>query len=159
MEALGINLFNIIIYTILFAILMVVLKKYLTKPVTDMLDKREADIKFVHEQKEKLHTAEVELETQKEKLEAEVISANKASREEVLKAAREEKAQILEEAHKEAAAIIASANKKLEQDRKTLEDQTETKVQNAVAKVLKEVYGQEKTSVDRTLIQKALNEL
>ena len=124
-----------------------------------MLDKREQDIKDVHAQKEGLHETEIELETRKEKLEAEVTAGNKAAREEIMKSAKEEKAKILEAARNEAASIIASANKKLELDRKTLEAQTETKVQNAVAKVLKEVYGQEKTSVDRSLIQKALNEL
>ncbi len=159
MDALGINIFNIVVYTVLFIILYVVLRKYLAKPVMEMLEKRAAAVAKVQADKDELAIKYDELEKSKAKLTEEMQQELKAEREKSLADAKAEKQNIITAAKKEAEMIVAKANQKLEQERKQQEVLLAEKVEQATIKVLKEIYNTEKSSIDKKLIQKALQEL
>lgn len=159
MDALGINIFNIVVYTVLFVILYVVLKKYLAKPVMDMLEKRAAAVAKVQADREEIAAKMDDLEKTKAKLTEKMQQELKEEREKSLADAKAEKQKIVSAAKKEAEIIVAKANQKLEQERKQQEEQLAEKIEQATLIVLKEVYNTDKTSIDKKLIQKALQEL
>lgn len=159
MDALGINIFNIVIYTILFIVLFFMLKKYLAKPLTEMLEKRAKAVADVQNGKEEIVKERDELNKRSTSLEEKLKREMKDEHDKVILETKQERQKMLADAKAEADAIIAKANARLDQERKVLDEEMTGKIEKAAIKVLKEVYNTEKTSIDPKLIQKALQEL
>lgn len=159
MDALGINIFNIIVYTILFVLLCVILKKYLAGPLMSMLEKRAQAVHDVQKGQEDLAKNREELNNRSATLEEKLRKELKDEREKAITEAKAEKQKIIEAAKKEAEAIVEKANQRLDQERKQQEQAMASKVQQATARVLKEVYHTDRKEIDPKLIQQALQEL
>ena len=159
MDALGINIVSIVIYTVLFVLVYLVLNKYLVKRIIEILEKRQLTVKENFVLKASLEKQNQQLEQQKK----DTFTATKAEAEktmaQVLKGAHTEKAKILEEAQQEAQEIIEKAEKFLENERTKLSLEMTDKVKTAAQKVVEEVYQTNKLDIDRKLIDKAISEL
>ncbi len=117
MDKLGINPFVILYQVVNFFILLIVLKKFLYKPLLAMLDKRRADV-------EKTLQLKQDLEKQKEN-------------------ADKEKAAAVQEGRKEADRIVKDAQTKGEAVAKQLEEKAKTQSEDIVTRGQEQLKMQE----------------
>ncbi len=114
MEQLGIEAKLLLAQVINFAIIMVVLKKLLYKPILTMLDKRKKDIEDGLALTEKLRQEEEKMKERKERLLADARKEGHVVLDEMRKVAKEEEKEILARAHKEAEAVVQKGKQDVE---------------------------------------------
>lgn len=115
MEALGIEPIYLIAQIINFAIIFFLLRKFLYKPVLNMLDKRKAE---VAESVDRATRMEKEEEKLKEKHEKILVDARKEAKsivDEAKKQLEKQKKELAAKAHDQASEIIAKARQQAEQ--------------------------------------------
>lgn len=159
MEALGINLINIIIYTVLFVVVYLVLKKYLLSKLMEMIEKRQKTVKDTIELKNNLQKEQEELESKQKEVIAETRAAAKEELAQMRKEAEADKLKLLQQAKTEAQEIIAKAEKRLAQEREKMTVEMNEKVELAVKKVVQQIYQQDKVEIDKKLIDLAVKDL
>jgi F-type H+-transporting ATPase subunit b len=146
--------------TLLFIILLFLLKKYAWKPILDALNSREEGIKNALDEAEKARQEMVELKSSNEQ----IVKEARAERDAMLKDARSMKENMITEARDEAK---AQANKIIEQAKATIENEklaAITELRNQVAelsigiaeKIIKDELSQKDKQVE--LIEKMLKE-
>jgi F-type H+-transporting ATPase subunit b len=146
--------------TLLFIILLFLLKKYAWKPILDALNSREEGIKNALDEAEKARQEMVELKSSNEQ----IVKEARAERDAMLKEARGMKENMITEARDEAK---AQANKIIEQAKATIENEklaAITELRNQVAelsigiaeKIIKDELSQKDKQVE--LIEKMLKE-
>ena len=141
MEALGINVNGIIAYVINFALLVVLLRMFLYKPVKDMLAQRQQRIA---EGLESAERASREAAEQRAKFEKDLAEARQASQEEARKAAEatEKMRQgILEAAQQEAAEIKAKAVADAEQEKQQVMADLQKQAADLAMQITNKVVG------------------
>jgi F0F1-type ATP synthase membrane subunit b/b' len=159
LSQLGINLVNIVIYSLLFLVIYIILSKFVLKGFIETLEKRQQAIKDneslgqnLNQQKEKL-AADVESTIKEAKLKArETVNL-------AIKEAKEEKTKIIDSGKKEAELIIEKANSKLEVEREKLNKEMEGKIELAAKKALMEIYQTDKVEIDKKLIELVIKEM
>lgn len=159
MEALGINITSILIYTILFVLIYFISRKFFLDKLVDTLAQRQADIKKGIELRESMEAEMKKLEQRQDEVLAAAKEEAKNAVGKAMADAKEQRKQLLEDTKKEAEQIIAKANERLEQERGKLEADLNAKVEAAAMRVVKEVYKQDKANIDRKLIDAAIKEL
>ena len=159
MEALGLNIFNIVIYVVLFTILYLVLNKFLIGKMIVMLEKRQQALIDAEAQKVKLGEQEVELKEKIAEVKEDLRKENKIAYDKVIDEARADKQEILAQARVEAEGIKEAAGKQLAIEKEKIEEEMSANVSVAVQKVMKQIYQGRKQEIDQNLIQKALKEL
>ena len=146
--------------TLLFIILLFLLKKYAWKPILDALNSREEGIKNALDEAEKARQEMVELKSSNEQ----IVKEARAERDAMLKEARSMKENMITEAKDEAK---AQASKIIEQAKATIENEklaAITELRNQVAelsigiaeKIIKDELSQKDKQVE--LIEKMLKE-
>ncbi len=146
--------------TLLFIILLFLLKKYAWKPILDALNSREEGIKNALDEADKARQEMVELKSSNEQ----IVKEARAERDAMLKEARSMKENMITEAKDEAK---AQANKIIEQAKATIENEKHaaiTELRNQVAelsigiaeKILKDELSEKDKQVE--LIEKMLQE-
>ena len=146
--------------TLLFIILLFLLKKYAWKPILDALNSREEGIKNALDEAEKARQEMVELKSSNEQ----IVKEARAERDAMLKEARGMKENMITEARDEAK---AQASKIIEQAKATIENEklaAITELRNQVAelsigiaeKIIKDELSQKDKQVE--LIEKMLQE-
>ncbi len=146
--------------TLLFIILLFLLKKYAWKPILDALNSREEGIKNALDEAEKARQEMVELKSSNEQ----IVKEARAERDAMLKDARSMKENMITEAKDQAK---EQANKIIEQAKATIENEklaAITELRNQVAelsigiaeKILKDELSQKDKQVE--LIEKMLQE-
>ncbi len=146
--------------TLLFIILLFLLKKYAWKPILDALNSREEGIKNALDEADKARQEMVELKSSNEQ----IVKEARAERDAMLKDARSMKENIISEAKDQAK---EQANKIIEQAKATIENEklaAITELRNQVAelsigiaeKILKDELSQKDKQVE--LIEKMLQE-
>ena len=146
--------------TLLFVLLLILLKKYAWKPILDALDSREEGIKNALDEAEKARQEMVDLKSNNEK----IVKEARAERDAMLKDARSMKENMIAEAKEEAK---AQAGKIIEQAKATIENEklaAITELRNQVAelsigiaeKLIKEELSEKGKQVK--LIEKMLQE-
>ena len=159
MEALGLNIFNIVIYVVLFTILYLVLNKFLIGKMIVMLEKRQQALIDAEAQKVKLGEQEVELKEKIAEVKEDLRKENKIAYDKVIDEARADKQEILAQARVEAEGIKEAAGKQLAIEKEKIEEEMSANVSVAVQKVMEQIYQGRKQEIDQNLIQKALKEL
>ena len=146
--------------TLLFIILLFLLKKYAWKPILDALNSREEGIKNALDEADKARQEMVELKSSNEQ----IVKEARAERDAMLKEARGMKENMITEARDEAK---AQASKIIEQAKATIENEklaAITELRNQVAelsigiaeKIIKDELSQKDKQVE--LIEKMLQE-
>ncbi len=146
--------------TLLFVLLLFLLKKYAWKPILDALNSREEGIKNALEEAEKARQEMVDLKSNNEK----ILKEARAERDSLLKDARTMKENMISEAKEEAQ---AQASKIIDQAKTTIENEKQaaiTELRNQVAelsigiaeKILKDELSEKDKQVE--LIEKMLQE-
>jgi len=146
--------------TLLFIILLFLLKKYAWKPILDALNSREEGIKNALDEADKARQEMVELKSSNEQ----IVKEARAERDSMLKEARSMKENMITEAKDEAK---AQANKIIEQAKATIENEklaAITELRNQVAelsigiaeKIIKDELSEKDKQVE--LIEKMLQE-
>ncbi len=146
--------------TLLFIILLFLLKKYAWKPILDALNSREEGIKNALDEADKARQEMVELKSSNEQ----IVKEARAERDAMLKDARSMKENMISEAKDQAK---EQANKIIEQAKATIENEklaAITELRNQVAelsigiaeKILKDELSQKDKQVE--LIEKMLQE-
>lgn len=146
--------------TLLFVLLLFLLKKYAWKPILDALNSREEGIKNALEEAEKARQEMVDLKSNNEK----ILKEARAERDSLLKDARTMKENMISEAKEEAQ---AQASKIINQAKTTIENEklaAITELRNQVAelsigiaeKILKDELSEKDKQVE--LIEKMLQE-
>ena len=146
--------------TLLFIILLFLLKKYAWKPILDALNSREEGIKNALDEADKARQEMVELKSSNEQ----IVKEARAERDALLKEARSMKENMITEAKDEAK---AQANKIIEQAKATIENEklaAITELRNQVAelsigiaeKIIKDELSEKDKQVK--LIEKMLQE-
>ena len=146
--------------TLLFIILLFLLKKYAWKPILDALNSREEGIKNALDEADKARQEMVELKSSNEQ----IVKEARAERDAMLKEARSMKENMITEAKDEAK---SQANKSIEQAKATIENEklaAITELRNQVAelsigiaeKIIKDELSEKDKQVE--LIEKMLQE-
>ncbi|MEI7579614.1 MAG: ATP synthase F0 subunit B [bacterium] len=159
MAALGINIVSIFIYSLLFLVVYLIINKFLSGPLLSILEKRRLAIDSGLQQAE---AAAKERENISKEKEAILAAAKKEAQQAFTaskKDAEAEKAKYMEKAKKEADAIVFKANERLEVERKKLQDDYRVKLEAQAVAIAKEVYQIDKVSIDKKLIDQAINQL
>jgi len=158
MDALGINIINIVISTSLFIALFLVLNKFLFKPLGKAIKERKKKIddslKKAEEIEQKLNQANIEYN---KKLEEAGKMANKLI-EEARQQAEEEYKKIVTRAQEEARQFISNAKKKIEKDRERLEAAFDNKLRNKVKEEIIKLWKEKGSTLDNKFIDNILSE-
>ena len=146
--------------TILFILLLILLKKYAWKPILDALNSREEGIKSALEEADKARQEMVDLQSSNEK----IIKEARAERDALLKDARMIKDKMITEAKDEAK---SQSNKIIEQAKITIDNEKQaaiTELRNQVAElsigIAEKIMKDELSDKDKQvkLIEKMLKE-
>lgn len=98
LDTIGINVIDMAIYFVLFVILLVLVKKFLVKPVTKMLDERQAAVRKIEED---LGKAGLTINESEETAKSNLVTSKKQGDELIeksKKSAEEQRAELIEEA-------------------------------------------------------------
>lgn len=158
MEALGINLVSIIIYTVLFVALYLIMDKYFLKKIFSILEKRQHELDKGYEYSK---TAEEKLQNVEKEVAALIQNAKAESKQiktDALKEAESERKLILDKTKTEADGIIEKANKKFDEYKKDYESKVKSEISAQVVALVKEIVGSEK-NIDKALIDKYISKL
>lgn len=160
MEALGIDLLNIIIYGINFFVVLFILQRLAFKPVKEMLEKRRKEIESGLTAAEQ---AQQEAARQRAEFEKELAKARQSSQEEARKAAEateKMRKDILESARREADEIKARAKEEAEQERQQIAADLQKQAAELSMAITRKVVGDAiDPSAQRKLVDKFLAEL
>jgi len=159
MEALGINLFSLIVYVVLFFIIYRLLKKYLLPGLSKSISERQ-----------KLIADNISLQKKLEEEEANLEKENKAFQQKLVKANKIKEQELIDKANKEAEAIITTAKNKSKivlEDAQTaaklaedkLNKQFDERVAKKAAALLQELDKDNKLNLDNIKISQALNKI
>lgn len=160
MEKLGINFVYLIAQIINFGIIFFILKRFLYKPLLNILDERRKKVEETLLKSEKI---EKELASLKEK-EVEILSkARRASQkilEETRRSAEKLEKQLRDKAKQEAAEIIKQTKEVIEVERKRaiqdIEDQAANLVVESTKRILKDVLSEEQ---QREILKRTIENL
>ena len=160
MEILGLNLWEFIFAIVNFVVLVLLLKKFLFKPITKMLDDRKAAI---DEALDAADQARLEVASTEEKI-REQIAAARAEADGIIADAKKRgeaiRAEIIENAKKDAKEITESASAQIEEEKKQaivdLKNQIADMVVLATEKVLADGLTSEQ---ENTLMNKYIQEV
>lgn len=159
MEALGINLNSIIIYTILFVIVLVLLQKYLFPGLQKSIAERKKLIADNVEKSKQLVEDQSRFVEDMSTKEKETLEAARNRKEEILAAAEKEAEEILAAAKKKAEITLDEAKSVLKNKQEKLEADYSERVRKAALTISKEVYGENNPNIDPAKIAKVLSEL
>lgn len=159
MEALGLNLVNIVIYMLLFLGVYIVVKAKLVSPLVGILDKRKQEI----QESAKMNAEVTEQKSQIGKERSEILKQAKIDAKNAAQMietnAREEAKKIVTKANQDSEAILKKANEFLAQEKLKLQEEMAEKVNIAVKKTMSEIYDMDKAEIDRALINKVIKEI
>lgn len=115
MEALGIEPIYLLAQIVNFAIIFFLLRKFLYKPVLNMLDKRKAEVAESVDRVGRMEKEEEKLKEKHEKLLADARKEAKSIIEEAKKQLEKQKKELAAKAHDQSSEIIAKARQQAEQ--------------------------------------------
>jgi len=159
MEALGINITSIFIYSILFGIVYKILNKYLTGPLIDIIEKRKNDAKEgVRIKKQIQDELDSIAKVGENKLNEARLEA-KSIKDSVRESGKIYRQEIIEKAKKEASLIIEKANDRLDIERKKMQTEFADKLEQEARKMAKELYNMDKVNIDKKYIDSVISNL
>jgi len=157
MEALGINLFSIAVYTVLFVIVYVLLNKYLLPGLRRSINDRqkliEDNVRMQGELKQDAEAQQVKLQKKEKEVEA------RKRGEQIITDAETEASEIIKSAKNKAQNILADGKIALETKEQKLVDKLNEEVRLAAVKLAKEVYGKDGKEIDAQAVAKAVAEI
>lgn len=127
-EIISVNIWQIVVSLCNLVILFLIVKKFLYKPVCNMLKSRE---ELLEKQKEEAKAALDEAESTKKELEEQLKGASDRANEIVEEAtllAEKRREKITDEAHAQAEAIVKQARDEAELEKKRAEDEIKTQI-------------------------------
>ncbi len=159
MEALGINLFSIAVYTILFVIVFVLLNKYLLPGLRRSINDRqkliEDNIRMQGELKQDAEAQHAKMQ-QKEK---EVVLEARKRGEQIVADAEAEAAEIVKSAKGKAQNILSDGKIALDTKEQKLVDKLNEEVRLAAVKLARDIYGTDGKEIDAQAVAKAVAEI
>lgn len=156
LDTIGINVIDMAIYFVLFVILLVLVKKFLVKPVTKMLDERQAAVRKIEED---LGKAGLTINESEETAKSNLVTSKKQGDELIeksKKSAEEQRAELIEEAKAEAAKIVKKAKEYEELTKAQLQKEFDAKVKSEAKKVLVAVLSESGLKLDDDSIDKIM---
>jgi F-type H+-transporting ATPase subunit b len=160
MDAFGINITSITIYLVLFALLYVVIDRYLIKNLVRTIEKRQEEIdkglKLTEDVEKRMTDIEQEYQVRMEEAAKEVreLIANAKKQGAEMKSAEVEKGK------KEAESIVAKASQTIDTERESLKKEIKSEVSDIVADALTKVIEEDATDdVKKKLTDKAIANL
>jgi F-type H+-transporting ATPase subunit b len=154
MDALGINLFSIIVYCILFLIIYLALEKFLLPGIRKSIEERKNLMQANLEKENKLKDTETELLNNIKENEKKVLKEASETQEELVMRASTEATQIIEKAKVKAKNILEDAQNALEAKEKKLDETFNLEVEKRALELVKEFYGENKEELDKKLVEK-----
>jgi F-type H+-transporting ATPase subunit b len=154
MDALGINLFSIVVYTILFIIIFIALEKFMLPGIRKSIAERKKLIEANQQKEQKLKDMETELVSKMNEDEKRVLKEAGNTSEEILTRASSEAQQIIEKAKSKAKNILDDAQNALVSKESKLDESFTKKVETRAMELLKEFYSDNKEELDQKLVEK-----
>jgi len=159
MEALGINITSIFIYSILFGVVYVILNKYLTGPLIDIIEKRKSDAAEGTRIKKQIQNELDSIATVGDNKLNEAKLEAKSIKDSVRESGKIYRQEIIEKAKKEAILIIKKANDRLDVERKKMQAEFADKLEQEARKMAKELYNMDKVNIDKKYIDSVVSNL
>ncbi|MDZ7726312.1 MAG: ATP synthase F0 subunit B [Candidatus Campbellbacteria bacterium] len=125
-----------------FILLLIVLERFVYRPVLKIIDDRRAQIEENEKREERLEKKLSGIDSMKEKVVSEANAEARKLREETLEQAEETKKHILATARKEAEALIESQRDSLKSDFERLEERIHNEIGDVVAKAVEKSVGE-----------------
>ena len=145
--------FTVDVWTMLFTwvnmlILFTVMKKFLFKPVMNILDQRDAEIKKIYDDANEANEKAVEMEkTYSEKMAQARDEAGEIIKQATLTAQKREK-EIIESAHEQVAAMTRRAETQIAQERKKAYQEIKEEISDISVAIAGKMVGREITAAD-----------
>lgn len=128
MEALGINFINMAIYSAMFGILYYVIKTKLVPKLDEALDRRQKEIEKSLTLSKKAEETLKKIEEDQEKMMKKLHVEHKQKMESILVKANSEAKEIIDEAKIKSKNLIKSGEKLIDEERKKLDKELESKI-------------------------------
>ncbi len=159
MEKLGIEPSLLLAQVVNFTIIMVVLTKFLYKPILGMLEKRKKEIEESLARSDRIRVEEEKMQTRKEKLLSEARKEAREILDEAKKQGKEAEHEIVVLAHHEASEIIEKAKREVLAIHEALSHDIRSESVALAGTIAKQLLGSVLTSeVQHKLIEKYLQE-
>ncbi len=158
MDALGINVINILIYSLVFLVLYIILNKFLFNKILNFLEKRKQDIQDTIKLKKNLQEKHENLENQTKIIKSKAQKQAEKQATQIISTAKKEKQEILKTAKLESEQIIQKANQRLELEKEKQEKQFQKQIEKKVNEKIKQIYKEYKIEIDKAYVEKLLNE-
>jgi len=160
MENLGIQPISLLTQIINFAIMVVVLTKFLYKPILKVIEERKKKIEESLELTEKLKKDVEKNEQKRLEIIDEARAEGKKIIEEVKKSAKQMEAELVRKAQAEAAAIVEKSKKEIEAERGELEKKLKEQTVEIAAAMAEKIISEVLSEKDhRNIIEKKLKEI
>jgi F0F1-type ATP synthase membrane subunit b/b' len=159
MEALGINIVDILIYIVLFFILYSVINSKVVRPLIDVIEKRKEEILENNKNKEKISEELENFEVEKDSIKNQLKTESKDEGSKIIASAKLEAKEILNKAKLESDEILSKAKSIIEIERTKYQQELNAKFENVLEQTIQEVYKTNKTEFDKSLIEKAIKQL
>ena len=160
LDVISVNIWQILISLINLLLLFLIIKKFLFKPVNNVLDKRQEELDSQYEEAQKVN---ISAQENKEKWEAMLSGAN-AEADRILSSATENAKyrgdKIIEEAQDRADSIIRVAKTEAELERKRVSDDLKRQIVEVSGAMAEKMLGREINTDDhRNLIDSFIDEI
>jgi len=159
MEALGINIVDIVIYMVLFFILFSVINSKLIKPLLVIIEKRRTELKEITEKQTSLDQKAIDFDEQQKTTRTKLKEETQEETDRIITAAKDEAFNIIEKAKHEADKTKQRANELIDQERIKYKAELNEKFEDVLQKTLNQLYNQNKIDIDKNLIKQALIDL
>jgi F-type H+-transporting ATPase subunit b len=153
MDALGINLLNIIVYSVLFLIIFLVLKIFFVPKMEKALEDRQKEIAKGLKFSEETDQLRQDIETEKEK----VLTQARSQKKEILAASKkqadEEYKTLISQAKEKSNQIIADAQNIISMDNEKIKSEIDTQVNKKILEKLGKLAqdGKIKVNIDKII--------
>lgn len=159
MDKLGIEPTQLLAQIVNFTIIMIVLSRFLYKPILSMLEKRKKEIADGLALTAKMREEEEKFSVKKQKMMEETRREAQGILEEARKQAKEEEKDILAAAHKEAALIVEKGRADVVQMRKDMEKDVQASAVMLAVAMTKKLLGGVSTEDKHKVLARHLKQL
>lgn len=156
MDALGINVFSLVVYSLLFLIVYLLLDKYLLPGLRRNIKARQELIAANVAKVKELEEETARQQTQLSATEKEVLTVAKSRQEEIVAAAETEAREIISKAKQKAQGILADSKTAIQHKQQALEAEFEHKLNERLGQVFTYLNQEQKLAIDTASLKKAV---
>lgn len=157
MDALGINVYNLLIYIALFIVVFILLSKFLFPALSKSIDERIQLLENNKKMKAKLESDEKSMQENIKTQETEVLKEAKAQASQIISAAETEAMDIQKKAKVKADRVLEEAKSAVKIQEEKLKEQYEKDVRTMAVRIVKEVYSEDLDAEKVSSVFKKIN--